>query len=222
LHVGDDPVAVIERRERLLEKLGLSLDNLVVMEQVHGANINIVSKSEKGRGAREMATAIPATDALITREPGIILIVSVADCFPVFIHDPATPAIGLAHAGWRGALAGIAGKTLQAMKAEFGSRVEDCRVLIGPGIGPCCFRVGSELEEEFAAHFPEAVSRRSDDTYIDLPQVIIQPLIKSGVALQQIFGSSECTSCLSERYFSHRAEDGRCGRMMGILTLSEV
>ena len=154
LHVGDEPEAVIVNRRRYLTALGLDAARLVTPEQVHGEAIARVTARDASRGALSYDDAIAATDALITDEEDLPLLLCFADCTPILFLDPVRRAVGIAHGGWKGTVRRIAAKTVRRMQDEFGSRVEDILVGIGPSIGPCCYEVGAEVAEQFRAAFP--------------------------------------------------------------------
>ena len=149
LHVGDDPAAVIANRRRYLAALGLDASQLVTPEQVHGEAIARVGSREAGRGALSYADSIAQTDALITDEPGLPLLLCFADCTPILFLDPVHRAVGIAHGGWKGTVRRIAAKTVLRMQQEFGTRPEELLTAIGPSIGPCCYEIGPEVEQQF-------------------------------------------------------------------------
>ena len=219
LHTGDDPVKVLERRQIFLNRLGLQLNDLVAGVQTHGINIRLVTRQAAGAGVSEFDTALPDTDALITRESGLILSIYTADCLPIFIFDPVTPAIGLAHAGWRGTLKGIAAKTLEKMTIAFQTVPTQCWIAIGPAIGTECFKVSENVADQFAAIFPEVVTSEPPDYRVDLNRFNRWLLRNSGVSDEQIISSGLCTSCLRNDFYSYRADQTTMGRMMGIITL---
>lgn len=218
LHTGDEPKKVLQRRQAFLGALGLVLNNLVAGVQTHSVNVRLVTRQLAGAGAWDLDSAIPDTDALITREPGIILSTFTADCLPIFIYDPVTPSIGLAHAGWRGTLNGIAVKTLEGMAAMFGANPAQCRVTIGPAIGTECFAVSEDVAGQFAVAAPETVHFDNSSYRVDLSEFNRRLLRNIGVPGEQIIGSGLCTSCLREDFYSYRAEK-TIGRMMGIISL---
>ena len=116
LHVGDEADIVWENRQQFFQVLELKAENLVTPQQVHGANIKRVTRTDAGRGARDYADAIADTDALITNEPGLPLMLCFADCVPVIFLDPERKAVGIAHAGWKGTVAKIARDTVWQMQ----------------------------------------------------------------------------------------------------------
>lgn len=221
LHTGDDRQKVVERRREFLAGFDLQPDDLVAGVQTHGVNVRTITRKEAGAGAFDLETAIPDTDALITREPGVILSIYTADCLPVFFYDRATPAVGLAHAGWRGTLNGIAAKTLQEMIAVFHTDPAECRVAIGPAIGLECFNVTGEVARQFAVIAPETVHFADSIYRVDLSGFNRKLLLDMGVPGEHIIDSGLCTSCLRNDFYSYRAGGQTTERMMGIIALRE-
>jgi purine-nucleoside/S-methyl-5'-thioadenosine phosphorylase / adenosine deaminase len=193
-------------------------------------------------GTRLQWTFKPRTkaDAIITRRRGVALAMSTADCVPLLFYDPVTEAIGVAHAGWRGTARGIAAATVAAMGEQFGSHPGDILAGIGPSIGPCCYEVSDEVKELFLGQrdfeelpteerFRELVAEAVVFEMVSLPEkeslrlnlweTNRNQLLLAGVAPEHIELPDVCTSCARERFFSHRAEDGRTGRFPAILAL---
>lgn len=223
LHTGDPPEQVVVRRARALTALGLNPDQLVTAIQTHGTRIGVVDSSFAGAGAVDLKTALPDTDGLITATPGLVLAIFTADCLPVFIYDPGTPAIGLVHAGWRGTLHQIVPKALVEMNRAFGTVADKCWVALGPGIGPDCFRVNSDLAAEFAVRRPESVIHdQSESEYrVDLTQYNQYLLKLAGVRPERIISSGICTACTVGDFYSYRAEHGTNGRIISILAITK-
>lgn len=221
LHIGDDPNQVVARRESWLKALSLRLEQLVAGIQVHGTRVALIEKTAVGSGAFNIDGAIPETDALVTREPGIILATFTADCIPIFIYDPVTPAIGVVHAGWRGTIQGIAAITVKRMVDEFGTNPGDCLVAIGPSICGDCYRVDRQLAERFGEIHTQVVTEDELGYRIDLQTFNRLDLMGIGVCASHIYEAHRCTNCQPERYFSYRADHGKTGRMMGIIALKE-
>jgi YfiH family protein len=220
LHVGDNLTHVIENRRRGAESLGFRLDDMVCAEQVHGKTVAVVTAHECGRGATTLATAIPATDALVTNTPGVLLALFFADCLPVFFVDRERPAVGIAHAGWRGLVNGVLEETVSAMSRSFGSRAERLHVAIGPGICVTHFEVGTEV----AAAFPEEVVHANKDSgkpHIDLLEAARQRLMQAGISPADIDVAGDCTFTLPARFFSHRRDQGRTGRMGALIGIAK-
>jgi YfiH family protein len=162
-----------------------------------------------------------AGDALITNEAGRMVGVRTADCVPILIADPEHRAVAAIHAGWKGTVADIAGKTVRRMQAEFGSRPEELIAAIGPGIGECCFEVGPEVTRAFAAIFPDW----EDRDHIDLIEANIRLLVAAGLERRNIDAWSHddtnrdtnlCTKC-SEEFHSFRRDKEQAGRMVSAI-----
>lgn len=225
LAVGDDPEAVLANRRLALDGVGLPLASVVAAEQVHGDRVARVGRSEAGRGATARETAIPGVDALITDEARLTLMIGCADCVPVYLLAPERPAIGLAHAGWRGTVGRIAAKTVRAMTEAFGSRPEAMLAAVGPSIGPCCY----EVDEPVAGPVRRAFGQAADGLLIpqdrpgrwrlDLWEANRLTLLGAGLRPENIGVAGLCTACHQDRFFSHRASDGRAGRMAALLAL---
>jgi YfiH family protein len=212
LHTGDDPVQVKQHRADFLQCFQLETGSLITGEQVHGDHIQVVTRAERGK-------TIAVTDGLITREKGVVLGVLVADCLPIFIYDPKTPAVGIVHAGWRGTVQSVAQKAILAMVNAFQTKPEETEVAIGPGIRACCFVTQADVATQFQSNFSEAVREDCQRFYLDLAAVNRKMLQSSGVKTERISEASFCTCCQPERFFSYRASQGTMGRMMGIIAL---
>ena len=220
LHVGDDPEHVIRNRRKVADALGWDFEAWTCAEQVHGNRVHVVTRMDRGKGRESRETAIPGADALITDEPDVLLTMFFADCVPLYFYDPDTNALGLAHAGWKGTVADVAGATVRAMAETYGTRPHRLLAAIGPSIGACCYEVDDavlrhvrplEDGERFAN--PTAESRAK----LNLKQLNRHLMIKAGILASRIEMSSWCTSCRTDLFFSHRAENGSTGRMMSWL-----
>jgi YfiH family protein len=142
------------------------------------------------------------------------------DCTPVLLFDPVRQAIGLAHAGWRGVVAGVVGASIRTMAAHFGSIPGDMWAGIGPTIGPCCYEVGADVAGEIASACPpgsEVVHSVNSQVHADLPAAVEAQLRAAGV--EWIEHADLCTSCRVDEFFSHRAEDGKTGRFGVVIGL---
>lgn len=223
---GDDAQAVEENHRRLCAALGVAREAVVSSRQVHSAEVRRVGAAHRGR-------FIPACDGLITDEHGVPLLLRFADCVPLLLHDPRRKAIGLAHAGWRGTVAGMAQATVRAMTEAFGTRPDDLVAALGPAIGPCCYEIGPEVVAEVEATFgpdngllkanPKSKAQsskpqESDGTlYFDLWAANAHQLRAAGVERIEIAGL--CTACHRDEFFSYRAENGRTGHHGALLCL---
>lgn len=219
LHVGDDPAAVVENRQRLALAAGVPLPSWIYGEQVHDCQVQLVSAHHAGRGTLSREDAFPAKDAFVTNERGIVLAALFADCVPLYFLDPEHSAAGLAHGGWRGTVLGIASRTVQAMSRQFGTRPQAVRAAIGPSIGACCYeveeglisRIGTELGMEGEPYFNPGPEQGK--FMLNLQEINRKLMIEAGILPQHIEMSKLCTGCNPNRFFSHRMEQGRTGRM---------
>ena len=213
----------IANRRVWADRIGIDGTALVSGRQAHGTRVEVVDDRHRGRGALEIEDAIPQTDALITRTPGLPLIIYTADCVPVLVYDPMEHAIGLAHAGWRGSVGNIAGAVVAAMCSEFGSRPTNLIVRLGPSIGPCCYEVGDEVIDAWRAsgieRFAEAIEPREPRAYLDLWRANSLAFEAAGVPADQVEHSGICTRCHAERFFSRRAGQGHRGLFATIAQL---
>jgi len=222
--VGDEPRAVEVNHDRIRQALDIPREAITTAQQVHGAQVAQVRAGDRG-------ATFPATDGLITDVPGVVLMLRFADCVPLLFFDPRRPAVGLAHAGWRGTLAGIASRMVGAMQTAFGSRPEELIAGIGPAIGPCCYQVGRRLADQVQEQFPQwpdlirrqpalAASPGDGDPYFDLWRANRRQLEAAGVV--SIAVAHCCTACHVDEFFSHRAEKGRTGRFAVVIGLREM
>ena len=224
--VGDDPTNVRENRRRFSTAVGIDDSRIVCAEQVHGSQVAYVDERNLGAGYTCRETAIPGVDGMVTDRPGVALWLSFADCVPVLAYDPVRVAIGIAHAGWRGTLAGISVRLVEAMSEQFGSNRSDLRVGIGPSIGPCCYAVGPEVVGDFEREWDSVEGLFPVDSgpvgprRLNLWEANRRLLVGAGVLDRRIAVSARCTACQSGQFFSHRAQHGRAGRIAGVISLA--
>ena len=219
-HVGDDLTQVLTNRRRVWHDLGIAEADVALAEQIHGDKIAVVTS---GSGAVPAAGA----DALVTDTPGLLLMLFFADCVPVYLVDPIKKVVGLAHAGWRGTAANIAGKTLQTMAQEFGCVPSACFAAVGPSIGESSYEVGPEVADRFrslpGARASNVVMPRSDlgGTYnLNLRAVIFGQLLAAGVPAGAIAVCDEDTFRNKRDFFSYRRDGAATGRMAGFLGIT--
>ena len=226
LHVGDRAADVLINRKYFAASLDLRAEDIVTPNQVHGDRVARVDQSHRGRGAFDYDDCIQQTDALITDTPNLPLMLCFADCVPIMFVDPTHRAVGIAHAGWKGTVAKIAAKTLEAMTREFHTEPSECLIAIGPSIGACCYDVGENVQSACRENFPnhdELLIERDGKIYFDLQQANTIALLDAGVPLENIDVARECTCCKSGWYFSFRAarkksfaETGRIAALISI------
>jgi len=216
-HVGDDPASVSVNRHRLCDVFGLQFSRMTCAQQVHGIDVAVVGREEAGRGRDSYETSIPATDAMTCAAAGISLVMFFADCVPLAIADPVQRAVGVAHAGWKGVLDGIAGALIGRMADAFGSAPEDLLAYIGPAIGRCHYQVGPERIALFARQFPDFV--RPSDAHLDLPYLVQKSLDVAGVPRQNVAAADTCTAEHTDVFYSYRSEGGETGRHAAIVSI---
>lgn len=183
-----------QTREKIARGLGTDQDSWTGMQQIHAANIEIVGKSDIGRGAHDHESSFGDADGLVTSDKGALLAVMVADCVPLLFVDPIKRQVAVAHAGRRGTFAGIA-KLMLYQLVERGSRAQDVQVAIGPSIGPCCYVF--------------------DDAPLDLWSLNEEQLRDAGA--QTIIRTDICTKH-TDYFFSHQ-RDPKAGRFAGLMSI---
>jgi polyphenol oxidase len=255
----DKSERVRNNREKFFQAIGAGKMRVVALRQIHSDVVHAVAHvvahevhaANQPPGGAELSGTIssdapPQGDALITREPGVLLVVQTADCVPILLADPKRRAIAAIHSGWRGTVRRIAAKALGRMQMEFGTRPEDVVAALGPGIGQPCYEVGTEVAAEFQAQFPSAREwfegpfdqlADGDNDPNWLPWLTMKPpghapppprvhldliaanraiLEEAGIQARNITSSDLCTACRSDLFFSFRKER-TTGRMMAVI-----
>jgi YfiH family protein len=196
--------------------LGIEPGLVITSNQVHGEQIVLVDgRNVGGMSARE-------ADALITIDPGIAVGVETADCVPILLVDPATPAVAAVHAGWRSTVKQIVRKTVDKMRSEYGSDPAGMTAAIGPAIGPECYEVDEAVMGPMRAAFPfwrDVSSPRTEGKWsLDLAKANQRELVQAGLQEKNIHALGLCTSCRRDLFYSFRAE-GRTGRMLSVIMI---
>ncbi len=214
----DERADVMENYRRFSRGAGFPEESMVMDSYEHGITILKVDRKDRGRGyTRE---SLPPCDGLITDDPSVTLITGHADCMAFYFFDPVNKAVGLCHAGWRGALGRIGGNVIAQMKKEYGSDPGNLLCGVGPSICPKCFEVGEDVCQDFEAAFPicplRGVNERGNPT-VDLWQVAVCQFLEQGVRPENISLMGVCTRETMNLY-SYRRE-GRTGGMAAFLRL---
>ena len=210
LHVGDDPLSVAHNRRRVAQALSLPAEPRW-LAQVHGVAVHHAPLEAPLADA--LAAVPPTADAAVTRDPGVVLAVMVADCLPVLLTSADGSVLGAAHAGWRGLVAGVIERTVEAM----GHDPAGLEAWLGPCIGPRHFEVGEEVREAFLAAGDAASAFEATPGgrwLCDLPALAKARLARLGVT--RVAGGQWCTVADPVRFFSHR-RDRQTGRMAALL-----
>ena len=201
-------------RARVAEAMGV--DALNAVHQYHSADVVTVTDP--------LGEAKPKADALVTNVPGQALSILTADCQPVLFSDSEAKVIGAAHAGWRGALAGVLEATIEAMVA-LGATRSDISATVGPTISQKAYEVGPEMLDEFIAEDPENTrffAQGQGDRYqFDLPAYGVHRLRAAGIGDANWI--RHCTYSDEERFFSYRrtthAKEADYGRLISVIRL---
>lgn len=224
---GDDPNHVLENFTRMAGAIGVERDRMVVSYQTHTTNLRRVTEDDLGKGVVRPRD-YRDVDGLITNIPGVTLVTFYADCVPLYFVDPVKRAIGLSHSGWRGTVARMGQKTVEAMEREFGTDPGDLVACIGPSICRDCFEVGEEVVEAFSQAFaPEHHQAlfergvRPGKYQLDLwaaNRIILQ---EAGMSQSRIHTTNICTRCNSDYLFSHRRSGEERGNLAAFLCLKD-
>jgi hypothetical protein len=233
--VGDDPAHVEINHRLFAQAAGVRREHFTTTWQVHGRHVLHATAQHRG-------TLIGQADGIMTDQPEVPLTQRFADCTPILVYDSVRHAVGLAHAGWRGTVAGMAGALVAAMAERYGSDPADLVAVVGPAIGPCCYEVGEEVVDAVRSSFVEpgrllhapshvvtdpagtnlhgrgSSNGRSSRLHFDLWEANRLQLAEAGVL--QIEVARLCTSCRRDLFFSHRGDHGRTGRFGAVVMLT--
>jgi YfiH family protein len=213
----DDRGLVFKNRSRAAAVLGIAPGRLATPHQVHGTNAVIVDTVwPTGRG--------PEADAVVTNRHGIAVGIGTADCGPVLFADAEARVVGAAHAGWRGALAGILESAIAAME-RLGARRQRIVAVLGPMISQRNYEVGRDVIDAFTEADPANArffrpSERTGHAMFDLPGFIVARLLAAGVAADDV---RLCTYADAERFYSYRRathlSEADYGRLLSAIAL---
>jgi YfiH family protein len=218
LGCGDDPGNVRENRRTMLSTLGI--DRAMFLSQVHGRNIHIIRKGQVNPDelwdplTGESRAPVTA-DGMITDEPGLGLVIQVADCQAVILYDPVGRVIANVHSGWRGSVADILGQCADRMVSGFGCRPRDIWAGIAPSLGPCCAEFVNYPRELPKAFLPY---KAPDSPLFDFWKISRDQLMAKGLLPDRIQDMGMCTMCRSDLFFSYRHNKftGRFAAVIGL------
>ena len=209
--VGDDERAVERNIGIACEAVGVSGSSAVVANQVHGTNLVALLSPVTLSQARNAAAR--GADGFLVEQRGVAALLNSADCPLVILVSP-SGRFALAHAGWRGAIAGIAGKAARELSAIDPFEPAYYNAYIGPHIRSECFEVQEDVSRRFVGEFGAHCA--VDDRHVSLAKAISADLVRNGLAPHRIADVGICTKCNPSRYFSYRATGGECGRQSAI------
>jgi len=192
------------------ENLGVLLNKpFALSKQVHGNFVRVISDDN--------VDEVFEADGMVSKKSGMYLCVLVADCAPIGFYDPEKQVIGIAHAGWRGTVAGVSGSVVEKMKTEFNSDPANILAFIGPAIGSGCYEVGEEVIRSAQKNdVGRAVHENNGRFFFSLSEANKIILGKVGIRGEHITGVNDCTHCNSE-YFSFRRNGTKSRFVAGIV-----
>ncbi|MFD1747094.1 peptidoglycan editing factor PgeF [Rhizobium helianthi] len=223
LNVGlgsnDDRDHVSENRRRVAAWFDQPLERLATVHQIHSPTVVVMDETFAGER--------PQADAMVTATPGLVLGVLAADCGPILFADPQAGVIGAAHAGWKGALYGVAENTIAAM-VSLGARVDHIVAALGPSIGPASYEVGPEFQARFLSESSDYAryftpSEKPQHFMFDLPSLTTRRLIDAGIRAENL---AIDTYPDAARFFSYRrtthAGEPDYGRQISAIAIRET
>ncbi|XP_059540676.1 purine nucleoside phosphorylase LACC1 [Myotis daubentonii] len=211
----DPRVVVQENLRRLGSAAGFNVKKFYRIKTDHANDVWVMGRKEP-----------ESYDGITTNQRGVTIAALGADCIPIIFADPVKKACGVAHAGWKGTLLGVAMATVNAMIAEYGCSLEDIIVILGPSVGPCCFTLPRESANAFHNIDPECVRLfESPNPYVDIRKATRILLEQGGILPQniqdQIQDLNLCTSCHPEKFFSHVRDGLNFGTQIGFISIKE-
>lgn len=215
-YTGDDALRVLNARMELCRQLGIDLDHLVMPRQTHGTELRVIGHEFMSDSVENQDSTLEGVDALVCTTAGVCIGVNTADCVPLVMAAPRQRVVAVAHAGWRGTVAGIAATTVEAMCRQ---GAEASHIVVAMGVSICqeCFEVGDEVVAQFekAGFDMSLIMRRnslSGKAHINLQEANRQVLMAAGVGRDNIALPQHCSRCEHERYFSARRLTVKSGR----------
>jgi YfiH family protein len=206
--VGDNPEHIDNNLNSILSVLGYDKNQLAQVRQVHSSTVVRMDRPNL------IEASLIHADGMVTKEPGILLLMRFADCVPIFLFDPFIKAVGIAHAGWKGTVLHVASEAVRMMQSEFGSDPDNILAGIGPSIGPDHYQIGQEVVGDVKRSFPgkwnEILAEDNDGVKLNLWTANEISLKKAGVSKIEV--AEICTACNLKEWFSHRGDKGRTGR----------
>lgn len=214
---GDDASCVAENRRLALAAIGAEAweGALVAPHQVHGDHVVRVTSGRPEALLARRREAREGADAVVCTVPRVPVLLCFADCVPVVVCAPGGFAV--AHSGWRGTIARIAGKAARALMEETGCSADELAAYVGPHIGVADYEVSHELMERFVGEFGPCVD--AGERHLDLGRAVVEALEGAGVPREAIASCDDSTASNVGRFFSYRAEGGHCGRHAALAVL---
>ncbi|XP_062370755.1 purine nucleoside phosphorylase LACC1 [Cinclus cinclus] len=216
----DPQLVVIENLRRLARAAGFNPEAFHRVKVDHANAVCIMGKTEPDN-----------YDGIVTNQKGVTLAAPGADCIPVLFADPVRRACGAAHSGWKGTLLGVSMATVNAMVSEYGCNVKDILVVLGPSVGPCCYKLPHESAKEFHRIDPKCVRLfDSPSPYIDIRRATRILLERGGILPENIQDDSItdqnqnitfCTACHPDKFYSHFRDGTNFGTQIGFISIKD-
>ena len=218
-YTKDSCINVNCNQNKLFQITGHQIKELVIPEQKHGSASLVVDESFFKESLEVRRTLLRGIDALITNVPGYCVCVTTADCVPVLLYDRRLQVVAAVHAGWRGTVLRIAGKTVRILMDEYGADPRLMKAGIAPSIGPEAFEVGEEVVDAFreAGFEMSCILKRDADTgkaHIDLWEANRLQLLTEGLSAGNIELAGICTYAHPDEFFSARRLGIKSGRIL--------
>jgi YfiH family protein len=218
-------LALTSEDDRLRLAGAIGARRALILAQVHGATVAVVRRGDV------LPAEPPQADAVVSDDPNVAIVARAADCVPMLFADRRTGAVAAVHAGWRGTAAGVAVAAVKTLAREFGTEATDLVVAVGPSIGSCCYEVGTELVDAFAAagharylidrwfaaRPPARGSRDVPKLRLNVAAANRDLLVLEGVPESQIHDVGLCTAMHLGVLTSYRAEKAGAGRIAGAI-----
>ena len=246
---GDSVDNVVRNRALALQALDISDYPCVTLWAVHGADSVVLDIKDEWRSdwachsyyeKSWTPASIRKGDALITNERGVAITLSFADCTPITLYDPVREVIGVVHGGWRGTARGIVPAAVETMVERFDCQPQSIHAGIAPTIGTCCYEISENVQQLFLGQeeFEDIPTREQyrdivresavfstrqlldrKSLRLDLQATNCNQLLMAGLRPEHIEVMEICTSCNTDKFFSHRGEQGKTGRFPVIMAL---
>ncbi|NXV72733.1 LACC1 protein, partial [Atlantisia rogersi] len=216
----DPQVVVKENLRRLAKAAGFNPETFHRVKTDHANAVYIMGKTEPD-----------SYDGIVTNQKGVTIAAPGADCIPVLFADPVRKACGAAHSGWKGTLLGVSMATVNAMVSEYGCNVKDILVVLGPSVGPCCYKLPHESAKEFHSIDPECVRHfDSASPFIDIRRAtrillesggILPKNIQDDSVMDQNHNVTFCTACHPDKFYSHFRDGTNFGTQIGFISIKD-
>lgn len=213
---GDDPACVERNRALALAAVGAPglAGRLVVPHQVHGDHVVVVREGE-GALDRALDEAHAGADAVVCVAREVPVMLCFADCVPVVLVAP--DGFAVVHSGWRGTAARICEKAARVLCREVGCAPDDLLAYVGPHVQACDYEVSQELVDRFVDGFGPGAN--PSGRLLDLGHCVRAALLAAGVPEASVACCDVSTASATDRFFSYRAEHGRCGRHAAVAVM---